>query len=249
MQRMIERMRGMTSVFARWTTAGIGALVALSSCSDEITVVTESENRPPTIVLQGPDYPPSFEVEHLGPDPYILVGDPDGLDDLSVVLVSLSEVRFLSAIVRPQMQGSCGLVPNYDELSQVDLISLLPGRVTTFRDVVVSPTAGGLHVFGRLLATGDFASGPTNTRFLQELSPAIGQAVNAGCLSGDYLMRIGVYPPAFDPPRTVFVTALEVQYVGLRFVVYDGAGNSVEATFPDFRVLYRTPTERDLAAP
>jgi hypothetical protein len=54
-------------------------------------------------------------------------------------------------------------------------------------------------------------------------------------------------PPATATPTDVFLTFVEVEYLGITVTVFDKVGESASTTFPDLRVAYSTTLESTIA--
>ena len=248
-------------VGARALVAGwVGLAWLMAGCSDKITVnsptnIQPGPNRSPRIIAQGPAWDADpIDVGRAGaPRPYVIVADDDGIDDVSGAFFAVETAIIHRFISRPDsIPGGfyCTFVAYTDT---VDLRALVP---TTFMGVVENcPMTHGpyaadhfsTNVFDQFAGYG---GAPCSALPRIDLaSPYFGTPVApCGPQLYEVFSRFGIYPPAVPTAYDVSVTYLDVEYRGLRAVVYDAAGASATASFPNLRVIYMTNGER-LAPP
>jgi hypothetical protein len=225
----------------------VAALMCLSaSCSEktEVLRVEPVANEPPTIVAQGPTWsatPIDLTVQ-AAPRPYVIVGDPNGLDDIALAVFSIDGAVIRRIVVRPDSvlpDPYCSLITWSDS---INISNLLPSTLrpsvencSMFRNGSSFTYTG--FPYGFYYETcGAFPAFAT-------ASPYFGQPTRP-CNGGNPLTRFGVYPPAIPAPVDVNVTFVDVEYQGLRVTVYDGAGQTATTTFPTLRLIYRAYGEK-----
>ena len=208
--------------------------------SDDIIVNTVADNEPPLIARQGPDFPSeTLELDRGSgaPEPWVLVGDPNGLDDISAVLFSVQSIRIHELIIRPDaMDGGCANVL-FEPGNAVDTTSVVPVPVD-ISGVTDEPMA---HDEGGIYRVSPFGVPPIAGHFDTLGSPS-------GCATGGgYLQWLLLLPPAAPATTSVFLTYLDVEFIGISVTVYDKVGANASITFPDLRVVYTTAEEKAVA--
>src|SRR2546422_4067838 len=112
-----------------------------SGCSDKITVqntTNPAENRPPIIVRQGPALPAGpIDVRASGKQLFVIVADPDGLDDISGVFVDIGSVLLHRVIARPGVPNAFGC----ENLSYAanDTLDIMPVMTTSYAGISACP--------------------------------------------------------------------------------------------------------------
>jgi hypothetical protein len=234
----------------QWTGALAGLACLCASCGDEVVNVTSvaapPKNEPPRIIRQGPSWPSTpIDVALDGaPRPYVVVADPNGLEDISVVLFNVDAAIIRGIIVRPDSVLADYSCNGLKWTETLDISAWLPASLT--KVVEDCPMTGERGYF----AYGFFSWNPyypecSGFPRIDKSSPYFG--VPTKCGSGEQLLRFGIYPPAVPTVIDVNVTYLDVEYRGLRATVYDAAGESATATFPPLRLVYRS--YRETSAP
>jgi len=203
------------------------SLLLITACDDDqITLQSPNgENEPPVIIAQGPEFP-TEAIELSGccdaPRPWVLAGDADGLDDIAAVFFSMDSIRIHDVIIRPgTMDGSCARVliePN----NNIDTTGFLPLPVEL---------SGPTDMPFLLNDGGTYSGFPFGVPEIDQASEAIGPG--AGCASGppSWLDRVTLFPPAVASPTPVFVTYMDVEFIGMSVTVYDKVGAKATATF------------------
>lgn len=223
---------------ARTLAAGFVVAASLAACGDDGAVLQVPDNRPPSIILAGPEYDTANPLRAPLPSLWVVAIDQDGAEDIAAVMLRISQVTLNSIIVRPDDSAQDCRYPYY---ADGDTINILPYLTkTTFR--VERPLArsyDGTYVISpnyRLLTEGG----------LVPHSSVLGQWVK-GCRWGlDYLYMLeefGVHPPALSRPRDAYVTYADVSIRGITVTVYDQSGASATRTFPDFRGIFTNSLE------
>lgn len=216
------------------------SIVVLCGCEeDDFFVTVDSENDPPLILSQGPEFPQGT-VEIVGccaDDIWVLVGDPDGLDDIAAVFIDIEAVQINDVIIRPDaMSGNCASV-DYTPNNTIDTTSLfaLPIQIPGIHSEPLELDQGGIY-----------RTHPFGVPSIDVVSAALGQP--SGCATGGgYLDWITLNPPAVPLTLNVFVTFLDVEFRGTSVIVYDAAGDSATTTYPDLRIVYTTAEEQTIA--
>ena len=225
-----------------------GLVLLLTACDkeDKITVenfIQEPANQPPVIVSQGPDIPSGGvqAVNMNSPDLYVLVGDPNGLDDISLVTVDVDSVRLVRFRLRPDVEpGQCvdiGFAPT--ETLSTELVLSTPHSFPGFEFRPLTKVQGGLY---RAQNFGSFAYG------FPDLFDAASnvQIWPGGCSFGGLpgiLSTWIVVPPAVPSDTAAVVTLAEVRYFGISVTVYDKVGANATTTFPDWHVTFLSRDE------
>jgi hypothetical protein len=236
-----------------------GTLVALSlivvGCSDDVhvdSVLRPPENRPPTIVTTGPDAPSGpVEVLPYGrtPAPYVLVADPDGLDDISVVFITVD-----SAVVRRVIARSDTMLPNqfcrqvnYAAMDTFPIDAYIPSFYPGPSECLMRRTQGGYYTSDCFNVSNPYAECLAFPS-IQTASPYFLQGQISGiCYIDGGILSFQIAPPAVPSNRNLYVTAIDVEYSGISVTVYDGAGASVSAKLPGLRIIYTTAPEKTAA--
>jgi hypothetical protein len=219
----------------------VGLLVAvlLASCNDDVTVVQVPKNRPPQILLTGPEYETANPIKAPLPSLWVLAADPDGQADIAAVVLRISDITLNSVIVRPDDPGDECRRPFYADGDTVDITPYL--RRTTFRvdDRVLwrgSEGTYGISLTYPLLTEGGLA----------KQGSVFGDHLKSCRWGYDYLYMVeefGLYPPAISPPRDVYVTYADFSISGISVTVYDQSGATATKDFPDFRGFFTNSLE------
>jgi len=218
--------------------------LVLPGCDDEDKIVVENQpptNNPPLIVQYGPESPVEsiarFGVD--GVDLWVLAGDPDGLDDISVATLHIDSIQLNRFIARPDMSnGGClqfGYVDTVDTAPLLAVPAMFPG----IDFLAMKRDQGGLFTADGLGSNYGYIN-------LVEASPVLEQL--GGYCGGGFNSVQGpmrAIPPGVPQPTIIIVTYMDVVYNGLKFTVYDKVGASAVATVSAFHVVFTTPEERD----
>jgi hypothetical protein len=216
-------------------------------CDDEDKVVVENvvqegPNNPPLVVSFGPESP----IENLtyfgtdGVNLWVLAGDPDGLDDISVAILKIDSIQLQRFIARPDTSTNGCLQFSYADTVATDPILPVPATFPGVDFLSMRREEGGLFTANGLGANFGYIN-------LIDASPVLEQWPG-GCGGGDYNVQgpMNVVPPAVPQTKTIIVTYMDVVYNGMKVTVYDKVGASAVATYPSFHVVYTTSKERDL---
>lgn len=217
--------------------------LALSGCDDEDKVVVENPpptNSPPLIVQYGPASP----VEDLanygadGVNVWVLTGDPDGLDDISVAALHIDSIQLNRFIARPDTSTTGCLKFGYADTVATAPILAVPATFPGVEFRAMNREQGGLFSANGLGASYGYID-------LIDASPTLEQL--GGYCGGQDLSVQGpmrVVPPAVAQPEAIIVTYMDVVYNGMTITVYDKVGASAKATIPAYHVVFLTPEER-----
>jgi hypothetical protein len=219
--------------------ARFGILASLSACSDKYTTVQVEENRPPKILLWGPEYDTAAHIKAPLPQPWVLATDPNGADDIAAVVLKVSSVTIVSLIVRPDDPGEECSRPFYAAMDTIDLFPYLRRQTFSIPNQPLQRGNDGVYTASlsyRLLTEGGIGNH----------GDAFGQFVKFCRWGYDYLYMIeqfGLYPPALSTPRDVYVTYAEFFVSGMSITVYDQSGVPATVGFPDFYGIFTNTTE------
>ncbi len=239
----------------------IGFLFALG-CGDDgeeilITNVHEqAPNEPPIIIDFGPDWG-SEPIENINGyygfkwiDPWVIVGDPNGLDDIMAVMISVDSVVVQNAVARRDTSGPgfyCARI-SFEDSDTLNINSLIVGSYSGAEDLQMRHGEGG-RFEGCCIETGSMFSlhGPCFPD-LMEGSDSLGLPPKP-CAYGDYSVEVlGIYPQGADSTISAVITNLQVEYRGISVIVYDAVGQSATVSIPDLTMIY-TSEEEIYAAP
>jgi hypothetical protein len=226
---------------SRQSAVGLLVLVAavLAGCEDKVVVETGPEalgNRPPAILLQDPEFSSEtiWTTSRCGVSVRVLPVDPDGADDILAVLLNIDSIAVHQIIVRPAVDPDAPCVSvSYADNDTVDIVPWIPPALPGARNVSLRISESGYY--GVCMPFPDFE--------------AIGEVFGPPehhCWAGDggFLDSFAMFPPALPSPADVFLTLLEIEFVGTTVTVYDEAGANAVAVYPNIRVRYETPEER-----
>ena len=235
-----------------WVKWSIPLLLASLTvgCSDKVNVTSvskPSENRPPLIIRKGPAYSSGpIDAGTSGQNLYVLVGDPDGLDNIAAVFLDVGSVVLHRAIARPGASTGFCEGPSYAALDTFDVMPIISTTYPGISDCPLEPSEGGYYSIGGFIFPPAFVTTPPVCSALPHLetgSEFFGPLVGSTCFPLPFY-AVGVYPPAVASPRNIFITYADIEYKGISVTVYDAAGASATATFPDLRLVYQTAEER-----
>ena len=227
----------------------VGVALALVGCTtkERIFYVEGERNSPPIILQTGPrisgdslELRPEMEAPRFS----VLVADTNGIDDISGVALSIESVSLNRIIARPNAYSTeaCSAL-DYRDFDTIGLQSLLASTYPGLRGHWMSRAQGGLFLGPPLCA---FDSVCTAFPGIQGSTDAVGMRLT-GCYTrpfGTWLAHWSLQPPAVVSASNIFITYLDVSYLGVTVTVYDGAGNSTSTVLPDLRIIYTTDEER-----
>jgi hypothetical protein len=217
--------------------------LALPGCDDEDKVVIENQpptNSPPLVVSFGPDSPVE-NIAHFGADGvslWVLAGDPDGLDDISVAALHIDSIQLNRFIVRPDTSTTGCLKFGYVDTVATAPILAVPAAFPGVDFLAMTREQGGLFSANGLGRNYGYID-------LVEASPAL-ERLGGYCGGGFTSLQgpMNAVPPAVPQTTIVIVTYMDVVYNGLKITVYDKVGASAVATVPAYHVVFTTPEER-----
>jgi hypothetical protein len=226
----------------------MGLAVFVSSCGDRTenfqAVTVPDVNDPPLIVAQGPSWPSTaIDLSIQGPpSPYVIVADPDGLDDIALAVFSIQSAVLRRVIVRPDSMPypppSCTMVAWSDS---VDITPMLPPTFAPLVERRAMDREGSMFTY-HSFSWSPYSDGQAFPN-IALASPYFGTPVNS-CGPQYPLSRFGIYPPGVPAAFDVNVTFAEIEYQGISATVYDGAGHTATTSFPPLRLIYRMYGER-----
>jgi hypothetical protein len=214
-------------------------VLGVIGCEEDTVFITGgADNEPPIVVTQGPDFP-TGPVEGTGPTIWVLAGDPDGLEDISAVFLTIETLRVYDMIVRPDADDGGCAGPLYEPGNVIDTSSsfALPLEFGGPSDLQMGRQEGGVY-----------AINPFTIPDLDVFIDAFGSP--SGCASGppSWLDWYYLLPPAAPAPTSIFLTFIDLEFIGVSVTIYDAAGESATTTFPNLR-MNRTTTEETATAP
>ena len=237
----------------RWLFRLLLALVLVAAsgatCEKQDKVVVQNidpnaVNQPPTIVAYGPDMPAGgfSEISYspIGVDLWVLVGDANGLGDISLVTMDMDSLRLVRFIVRPDTSAGSCISYGYGPADTLAADAILPVPVT-FPGLRFRPLAhvqGGLYKAARLGAEFGFPD-------IVDASPVL-ERWNGGCTSAgsyDVYGPFYVLPPAAPSRREAGISYAQFEYYGITMTVYDKVGASASVTYPTLRIAFKVPME------
>jgi hypothetical protein len=235
----------MSGPIARRCGIAVGVFVAIAlfgACDEtnDIVVSVDPNNKPPMIVTQGPDFPagPIEVVGGSAPGLWVLVGDPNGLDDISAVFLDVQSIRLHGIIIRPaDFIGEC-VTMVYTPNNTIDTSSLVPDPT----EIGKLKSAPLIHDQG-----GIYRINPFVVPQLAQALPIFGWPSGCGIGLGGYLEWLLLLPPAAPVPTNVFLTYADEEFIGISVTVYDSSGASARTTFPNLRVVFTTSEEKTVA--
>ncbi len=232
---------------------GVGiTLAALMLCGgaacdkqDKIVVqnvTPTATNQPPVIVAKGPQMPANGfgQISYFpsGIDLWVLAGDPNGLDDISLVTMDMDSVRLVQYIVRPDISTTSCIQYGYGPGDTLAAAAILPVP-RTFPGVTFRPLTraqGGLFEATGLGAEFGF---PDILNASTVLKPW-----NGGCGGGyEVYGPFYVLPPAVPSQRVASISYIQLEYYGIKVTVYDKVGASASATYPTLKLTLKIPDE------
>jgi hypothetical protein len=226
------------------SVAGVFVIVCVfGACHqpDDIVVHVDPNNKPPTFVAQGPELPtgPMEVIGTSAPGLWVLVGDPNGLDDISAVLLDVQTIRLHSIIIRPASTtgGGCDTL-DYTPNGNIDVSASVPVPIDIgqLKSVAFSHDQGGIY-----------RANPFVIPQLYKALPVFGRVSGCATGSASWLDWLVLLPPAAASPTDVFLTYVDVEFIGISVTVYDSAGTSAKTTFPNLRVVFTTTEEKTVA--
>jgi hypothetical protein len=219
--------------------AGLVLAAAVTACGDEVTITQTHENRPPQILLSGPEYDVTAPIEAPFPTLWVLATDADGAGDIAAVILSVSSISLLSTIVRPDDAEEDCRRPFYADMDTIDIGPHFEKRTFRIEDMPLGRGTDGMYrtsLSYYLLTEGGLGRHGT----------VFGESIKQCRWGYDYLYMIeefGLYPPALPAPRDVYVTYAEFSISGITMTVYDQSGAEASVEFPDARVFFTNSLE------
>ena len=230
----------------RHLALGLVAALSLSSasCSEkaEIVRVEPASNLPPTIVALGPTWP-STPIDlnvQAAPQPYVIVGDPNGLADIALAVFTVDAAILRRVVVRPDSVLPDPYCTAMTWSDSINITNLLPATLKTGVDNCLMYRNGSSFTF--MGFGGYYYDACRAFPLIATASPYFG--VPTRPCGPQSLSRFGVYPPAIPSAVDVNVTFVDVEFQGLHVTVYDGAGHTATATFPPLRLIHRAYGEK-----
>jgi hypothetical protein len=227
----------------RWWSAVVLVSV-LASCGDNVKVtnVLPVINEPPRILAQGPSYPSTMiDIRTVGDARlFVVVADPNGLEDISAVLFSVDTAIVTNVTTRPDSLVAGTPTCAYRSADTVDISSLYPSVFSHTMENEPMSGAGGVYSMYPFTAPldGEFFGGPSAFPRIDLANASFGVPLARCHQVGISLLRFGAYPPAVPVAIEVSVTRAAVEYRGIHATVYDAAGASASTSFPPLRLLY-----------
>lgn len=234
-----------------WCVATSLLVLALAGCSQEDKIVVQNlppvqENRPPTIVTYTPEFlPGGYErISSSAPQGLyvqVLVGDPDGLEDISLVAVDVDSVRLRRYLLRPDTSSTGCLRFSYatNDTVPTGAILAVPAKFPGLHLKPLQRSQGGLFILSNF---GGYAFG---------FPDILGASANLKWWGGGCLYPNGfdypyvVLPPVYPSERAATLTYAEVDYLGIRITVFDKVGASAVLPLPDLRIVFTTIEEKN----
>ena len=230
--------------------AAVALALILVGCETEerIVYVQEAErNSVPVILRTEPQISGvNFELrpQMEAPRFSVLVADSNGIDDISGVVLSIQSVTLNGLIVRPNAHSTedCAAL-EYRDFDTIGIQSLVASTYPGLSNYWMGRAQGGLFLGPPLCA---FDSACAAFPVIQGSTNVIGVRLTACYTSpfGSWLAHWSLQPPVMEPAINIFITYIDVSYVGVCVTAYDVAGDSTMATFPDLRMIYTTDEER-----
>jgi len=218
-------------------------LCMATGCDDEDKIVVESPedpNDPPLIATFGPQAPSGVftQVSHYpeGVPLYIVGGDPDGLSDLNLAVLSVDTIQLDRFIARPDTSTDGCIHFSYTDTIPSAAILPTPLALPNIQFHAMERGEGGLFQSDPL---GAYLGFP---RFV-DLSPTLddwgGCSTSQAMVAGPYFAN----PPAVPIRKAVVITYVELEFRGVKVTLYDKVGATAVANYPDFRIVFTTPEE------
>lgn len=225
-------------------------LLATTSCDDDITVTTPiRSNERPRIVSLGPDLEnTTFQLRPYdpSPEPYAVVSDPNGLQDIAATYLSYDSLVIGHVIARrADSDPDCpGVI--YANNDTLDIAGLLPATMPGRQLVPMEMRGNGLFFGPRFCSP---VVSPFGGNVVCDMFPAIRslreEFVFTPCVSStEWLDTFVVLPPLVGQPTTVFITEINLVYAGLKVVAVDAGGLSDTMALGDLRIDHMTNLER-----
>jgi hypothetical protein len=225
----------------------VGASGATCEKQDKVVVQNidpNAVNQPPTIVAFGPEMPAGgfseISYSRIGIDLWVLVGDANGLGDISLVTMDMDSLRLVRFIVRPDTSAESCISYGYgpgDTLAS-DAILPVPAAFPGLKFRPLAHVQGGLYKAARLGAEFGFPD-------IVDASPVL-EPWNGGCTSAgayDVYGPFYVLPPAAPSRREAAISYAQLEYYGIKLTVYDKVGASASVTYPTLRITFKIPME------
>jgi hypothetical protein len=224
---------------------GFGFAFFMTACGKDtiVNIEPDSPNQPPMIVTHGPGLPAGvMEITSTydAPALWVLVGDPDGLDDISAVFLQIDSVLVRRVLLRPDsLAGFAGCAwISYAPNDTIDVSSVVPIRYSEISSQPMARQQGGLY------STGDSPFPPITFSSIIKSIPSSGPQPKGCGFNGDSFKWFGLYPPSVPQGIDVFLTYADVEYRDIAVTVYDKVGAKAAVTFPNLKIKYTTWEEK-----
>lgn len=234
------------------TIATFAALLSLGGCDKEDKIFVENTfpsevNRPPAVLVYSPEFTPAgfeqianYSSAGAGFRLTVIVGDPDGLDDIAAVAVDIDAVSLKRFILRADTSSTSCPAFSYAPNDTVPTAQILatPAAFPGVALKTLSHSEAGIYYTE---AFGGYGFG-----FPDIFAAASNLARwGGGCSTSDGAWGMWtVLSPVLPAPRTALLTYADVEYTGIRIRVWDSAGASATMPLPDLKVVYTTEKQK-----
>jgi hypothetical protein len=237
----------------------VGAMVIVScsfvACEDDpsdviVNATLDTPNVAPAIALTGPEFPGNT-FSSLGSPKlrlWVVVSDGNGLDDIAGVFMTIGSIQLNGVIARPDISSSppnvCDHGPDFVDNNDVDISSALPASLPGFTNIRLFNSGDGVYE-----STGmspPEPSGMSDGINLVDLESASVDFTPTDLSCVSYFEGYSVFmvnPPAVPSAQNVFITYVDMTLRNISVTVYDAAGATATATFPDIRTIWSKPNE------
>ena len=228
------------------------ALIAFPACEgdpDEVIVnaTLEDENDPPSIVFVGPDFLGGVVSTYTSTQWYALVGDADGVGDISAVFLDIGSIDFNGVIARRDASTSppnfCDHGPLFADNDTLDINAALPASIPGVSQIKMFHDDGGFYRTPFLEPSGSDCYGSCTPLFRLDTASATFSLTKLTCVDYRAFYTFRVSPPTLPTPTEVFITQIDITLRDVTITAYDSAGKSAAAVVPDLRVIYLMQAE------
>jgi hypothetical protein len=235
-------------------------VVLFSACDDKEEVVLnaslEETNKPPLIVAKGPEFS-GGEVAVVGRTAFesfwVLVADPNGLDDVSAVFLEIGGIHLNAVVCRRDSStappNECDHGPSYKTNDILDISSAFPASFPAVEYIEMHRRGQGgiFEAPGLWPQGGNYYDYGYTSPVLIDLQGASSTFTQSSlCVDyyyDDSFYQFRVLPPTLPEATEVFITLVEATLTGMSITVYDGRGASTKVTIPDLRITWMTSAE------
>ena len=102
-------------------------------------------NRSPKILLWGPVYDSLTHFKNLLPQPWAVVGDPDGPNDIAAVVLNVSSIKLVSIIVRPDDSTQPCSIPFYAPMDTINVLPYLKKQTFSIPNQALQQGGNGVY--------------------------------------------------------------------------------------------------------